>query len=375
MKKFISILVVLLVSCNPKTDQKPKGEYSVEAINKATSKNVLSVESKVSFVQLETNEDCLLDNIINIEVTAERIYVLDRQSFYLFSRDGWFLKKIKRGRGPGELTRAINFSLDMKHKRIFIIEQGNVLHMYDLEAKYIETHILPGSYADALRIDEENVLLHTALPSKYEDHLVSVYNLESNKITKKYILAANLPMKDISILTFNNFVDSDDGLFYSASNSRTLYQYSDGDMIPLYSIDFKKLTPPESYVNNFDQGGEFMNHAHEDNYIGFINYCFHFETFSLIGLKYKAFNCGIIYRDNPSELFFSTISDLFQLPNTPSFIIPSNANRNQLFFVYYNDILMEEGMTNERAILELGENRITVEKNANPLLITVTLEN
>ena len=81
---------------------------------------------------------------------------MDRSNFFIFSNKGKFLKKNKRGRGPGELTRAMNFSLDKIRNEIYIIEMGNILHIYNHLADYKETHKLDGSFIDAIRIDDNN---------------------------------------------------------------------------------------------------------------------------------------------------------------------------------------------------------------------------
>ena len=355
--------------------EKIKDVYLVEAVTKNKNSETLIINKDVSFVQLETKDECLLENIVNIEVTDKFIYILDRQTFFIFSIKGEFIKKIKRGRGPGELTTAMNFSIDSERGELSIIEQGRFLRLYDLDNKYIESYQLEGSFGDAIRIDDENFLLHTVLPPKYnEDHLISVFNIKNKNITKKYIPYDNLPMRNLSILTFNNFFLHNKEIFYFAANDRTIYQYLKESMKPLYKIDFKNLDPPESYINKFEKAGAFMKQAYEDNYIGFINYCYHFNKFDLVGFKYKEDNCGVIFKSDPTKIYFSPISKLFNLPQTSSFIMPSSANANQIHFVYYNDLLFEDEANIKNTYLEIDDKKIQVQENANPIIVTIHIK-
>ena len=369
MKKLLFILLLLLlIGCNNKNN-KIQGPQHIEVITNDEQKS-LNVDTDVSFVQLETSEECLLGHIINIEVTDNYIYILDRSNFFIFSNKGKFLKKNKRGRGPGELTRAMNFSLDKIRNEIYIIEMGNILHIYNHLADYKETHKLDGSFIDAIRIDDNNFLLYTALPSKHEEFLISKYNISSKTITEKYISYEDLPMKDLQILIFNNFFMNNNEIFITGCNSRNIYKYVGDSMQTTYSIDFTNLEPPKSYFK-YDVRN-FKKKVYNDDYVGFINYCYNFDSFTLIGFKYKHFNCGIKF-NNENIMHMSSISELFGLPQTSSFKRPSNASDNQIHFVYYNDILLDNNFSEKESILEIGDNKIKVIENNNPIIVTLKI--
>mgnify|MGYP000202535794 CR=1 FL=1 len=60
------------------------------------------------FVKLETNESCLLGAIDQIEVFANKIYILDSyqtKSIYVFDKEGKYLNRLEGNRrGPGEFN-------------------------------------------------------------------------------------------------------------------------------------------------------------------------------------------------------------------------------------------------------------------------------
>ena len=372
MRKIIFGFLILLVGCTNNSGTSLDEQY-IKVISDDNNTEKLHVNNDISFVQLETSEDCLIGNVINVEITNQYIYVLDRKSFFIFSKDGRFVKKIKRGKGPGELTRALNFSVDENRKEIYIIEMGNILHIYNDLAVYKETYKLDGSFIDVIRLNDDNFMLYTVLPHKHEDFLISVYNINSKTIISKYIPYENLAMKDFSILTYNNFFVINDEIYFSASNSRNIYKYAEDSMQTIYSIDFDDLNPSVSYLNKFNNVREFMKMVYIDNYIGFINFSFYFDEFMLVGFKYKDYNCGISYKDE-NKMYISSVSDLFDLPKTPSFERPYNANGNQIYFVYYNDLLLIDNIQKEEMILEIGDQSIKLTENSNPIIVTVTIK-
>jgi hypothetical protein len=372
MKKVLFGLLIILYGCN--NQKSPlEGDQRIEVISKKTHIENLKVNSDISFVQIETLEECLIGYIINIEVTKDFIYILDRKSFFVFTNDGKFIKKTKRGRGPGELTRALNFSVDVGRNEIYIIEMGNLLHVYNLFAEYKETFKLDGSFIDALRVDDENFLLYTALPSKYVDFLISKYNISTRMITDKYIPYKDLPMNKLSIMTYNNFFVNNNEIVFSSCNSRKIYKYTGDTMLAYYTIDFKDLEPPASYFNRFEEVRDFRKMALEDNYVGFIYYSYDFGKFLLIGFQHKDYNCGIKFRDE-NTLIMSTISDLFDLPKTSSFQRPYSASRNQIHFVYLNDILLNDNLQKEEMVLEIHDKTIPVIENNNPIIVTLKIK-
>jgi|AntAceMinimDraft_9_1070365.scaffolds.fasta_scaffold01024_8 hypothetical protein len=372
MKKILFGLLLILISCNNKNSTIQEKQH-IKAISRNIDQESLKLDAEVSFVQLETSKECLLGYIINIEVTDDYIYILDRSSFFVFTNKGNFIKKIKRGKGPGELTRAINFSLDLARNEIYIIEMGNLLHIYNNLADYKETHKLDGSFIDVVRVDDDNFLLYTVLPPKYEEFLISVYNKKSKNITNKFISSKDLLMKDLSILTYNNFFVKNSEIFFSASNSRNIYKYIGNGMETTYSIDFRNLEPPISYFSMFDDVRNFKKMVYNDDYVGFLNYCYDLGKLVLFGFKCKDFNCGIKYKDE-NIMYMSSVSELFDLPQTPSFERPYNANDNQIHFVYFNDILLNDNLQKKEAFLEIGNKIIQVNENNNPIIVTLKIK-
>jgi len=368
IRLLIYLVLVFFISC---TNEIEKTENIVKIDNEKADS--LYINSELTFVPLETNKSSLLGNIINVEVTDKYIYVLDRDAFFIFTNEGRFIKKTVKGKGPGELSYPINFSFNKDRGEIYIIEYGNIIHIFDEIGAYKETYKLAASYADILRINDDEFLLYTAMPPKYESHLVSVYNLKTKEITTKYIPYETLKMKDFSLLTRNNFSVIDGDIYLMVSNSRHMYHYTGNGFEDLFVFDFEELEPELAYLKRFNNVRSFKKMAFEDGFVAFINYNYMFKDFNILGISHKKYNCAIRYK-NKNTMFISTLSKLFNLPNTISFKMPINANSNHLYFLYNNDIFVNNVSKDNTAKLIIHGKEITVKENDNPVLVSLLIK-
>ncbi len=107
MKRVFSILVLLIGFIVTSCVNDPKRQDNVRVITvDITKQSDISefVSSFDGYVCLETNEDCLVDEIRKLKMVGDTIYIADDTKITMFSRrDGSYLGKIhKQGRGPGE---------------------------------------------------------------------------------------------------------------------------------------------------------------------------------------------------------------------------------------------------------------------------------
>lgn len=344
-----------------------------EGRDNAFSKGV-KVGCDCSVVELETTEECLLGEITNLDVSDGKLYILSNSVLYVFDEKGQFLKKTRKGHGPGEFNNALNFSLDSRCNEIVVIESGNLLHLYDLDLNYKNTIKFTGSFIDAYRVDDNEFLLHTLLPGKYEKYMVSLYDIRKDSIMHKLISNEDNPLRNLALMTWNNFIKMNNDIYCYSSNSRKIYKYVDGTMVESKSLDFKNQEPPVSYSNGFDNPWKFKIQAYEDNYIAFLHSYFMFNDFDLLGIEYQGYNCGISYKDQPDKIYLSTTSQLFDLPETQSFKRPINVINQNAYFAYYNDVLLEDESNTGTSTVEIGGQVVEIEENNNPLIVVVNVK-
>lgn len=372
MKLFKIFILFFLLGCS-NSELKDANVQLLKAKNGsiATKSNVPS--NTLSYIKLETKPESLLGYIMNVEIVNSACYVLDRTTLYKFGLEGNFINKIPQGNGPGEIKFPLNFNFDVERNEIYIIEMGNKLHIYDDNLNYNRTFVLDGSFVDVIRLDDDNFLLCSALVGDYEPYLISKFNIESNLIVEKYISMVNNPMKDLSILTYNNFQFFNGQIYLTVSNSRFIYNYNDNNTSSLYQISMESYEPSVDYINRFKKTKTFRKTTYEDELISFINYFYQFENITLMGIKHKKYNCGIRF-NNDNSIYLSKLSDLFDLPKSKSFERPCSIGENKIHFVYDNDILLEKDQNKDSVILFIQNDSLLIRQNENPTIVTVNIK-
>jgi hypothetical protein len=113
----------------------------------------LSDSLEFTFIPLETNEQCLIGGVEQVEIRDGKIYVLDfvnQKALFVFDMEGKFLTQIgKKGAGPGEYITPISFDFDLSANTIIVndIDKKELLcfDLDDYRFKYAKA--LPDYYS------------------------------------------------------------------------------------------------------------------------------------------------------------------------------------------------------------------------------------
>ena len=139
------LIVVCLVSCvSPKTSLLSEDAYVINLDNPKKSVFLYSdIFKSAKTIILETNKECLISHIFDIQVYDSLLYVLDASniinSLFVFDLDGNYVRKIGRaGNGPGEYHKLFNFTLDVENKIIFLLDDV-FIHKYKFDGIYIKS--------------------------------------------------------------------------------------------------------------------------------------------------------------------------------------------------------------------------------------------
>lgn len=367
-KFFYSCLILVSTFGCAKQDNNQKN--TIVAIQNVAENIVL--ENLISFVRLEKSDQSIVDKIMNIEITDKYIYILDKNTLFFFDTEGTFIKKLIRGKGPGEILKPINFSFNNIRKEIYVLDGGNLMHIYDEYGVFIDTHVLKGTFGDVMGIDKDNILLLSVLPARYIKNKVFCYNIPKKEITKEYIPVENLFSPNFEMLWFNHFCRVDNSVYLAISNSRDIYLFHNNAFDTICSIDFGKMNPESRYLDNFQHTRDYIKQCKDDNSVDFIRYFYKFEDFTLIGYNTDNTNVGLLFNEQ-DELYGCRLSEILRLPSTESFDRPLNAVGNKLVFAYYNDLLFSDDPSLKSAELHIGEQSIVLDINDNPIIVLVEL--
>jgi hypothetical protein len=375
MKKTILILFVFTTIFSCTNTNKEETIKTLKLVDSEIPNELKDIDFDISILPLETNEDCLLSSIRKIEVTKDYIYILNGNEFHIFHSDGSFYKKIKKGRGPGEISYPMGFSINESYNEFVIIERGNILHFFDLDAQYQKTLTLKTSINNLIRLDQNKLLFNSGMPFKYESNITQMYNDKADSTIKKYLPTDNWVLKNFPLITYENFQQIDNEIFYYASNSRTLYKYDNNDFVPETILDFGKFGLDATFVAKFEKFKMLKQQAFENGYITHLYNCHRTDDLLILGILHDDYRCGIHFNnDKEQKLYLTNFSDLFDLPDTPSFKSYQDAQDNKLYFTYSNDIFLEDESGADSLLLKVKNKQTYIHQDANPMLITLEIK-
>jgi hypothetical protein len=153
MKIYIILLscFALFVACSSnrnETSSSPNQQIHLDL----TDDVQLSDSLEFTFIPLETNEQCLIGVVRQVEIRDGKIYILDlkQMALFVFDMEGKFLTRIgNRGEGPGEYITPMSFDFDLSANMIVVndIEKKALLYfgLDDYRFNYAKT--LPGHYS------------------------------------------------------------------------------------------------------------------------------------------------------------------------------------------------------------------------------------
>ena len=128
--------------------------------DKVKSINLSSVGKKITYIPLETDPKCLIQNIRKIELSDSYIFVKDFNKLYVFDKTGKFVRQIGAlGRGPAEQIFLINFCIDEIKKEIYLISLPSKLDIFSFNGDHIKSARLDFKPSQVM-IKNENSLIY-----------------------------------------------------------------------------------------------------------------------------------------------------------------------------------------------------------------------
>lgn len=189
---FLLESLVLMFSCNNSTTENPNIPYHINIqkdIDIISSIPLSRIGSRLEYLPLEANSDCLIHTIAGVNVYDSLVFVSDYfLGLYVFGRSGNFIRKIgSNGRGPGEYPRVSDFAVDYKHNEVYILSDRKML-VYDLLGKFKKEIVLGFPSHQFLLIKEKELVLHPFnLAQATEEPSYNLYILNRNGKVKTKI--------------------------------------------------------------------------------------------------------------------------------------------------------------------------------------------
>lgn len=236
MKKIVYLFcIIFLIGCKT-TDSEEKIESIKVSVNATNSESIFS---DYSFIKLETNEECLLENIVKADISENHIYLLSSYggNIYKFSRDGKFIWKLAKGNGVGELIFPSDFMFDESDTTLLVLDNYRTIKKYSSDGEFIEKEDFKTPAFLFERSDYGYIRFDPNLTTK-GNHYLYAYR-DSSLVFKGLPIKENV--KKVGFMPSNVFVKSNKNNEYFIQHmlSDTIYKYFavNNEIIPIFYID------------------------------------------------------------------------------------------------------------------------------------------
>ncbi|TKG94555.1 6-bladed beta-propeller [Puteibacter caeruleilacunae] len=264
IKKLTYFLIILLAMACGHQGQQSQQEIAenVETIQfKFDGKNPTydEVFSKTEIIPLETNEDCLINTINQMEVWDGKFFILDwkQNTLLVFSDQGKYLNKIGSiGKGPGEYIRPRYFFIDKEKK---------LVNIFDAPMKKLMCFRQTGELIKEIHLDN---YLHAVgkTASGYWGFCSNQKNKNVDYEASKYVKFMTFNAKGdvekyvkgekcIDQLNYgNNYIPNtaDGGVSFVEPYAPHIYMMKDGEISVKYKIDYSGRFPSKSMLKRIE---------------------------------------------------------------------------------------------------------------------------
>jgi hypothetical protein len=259
MKPKLSILflAIILVSCNNhKSRNQDDAVFNVSFDNCKTTVGLKlsDIVDSYKFVKLETTPESLIGVNPRIILAQDNIIVIDMNGVYKFATDGRFVRKIiKFGRGPEEISIAINYSYYEKRNLLLIednIRNKDILQIYDIESeKFLDPikKYSPGRWGGFL-VYNDSLIMGSMNPVIVDTNRYALFiqnskgKILSGITNSRKVLDARLNKETVQRLLF---CQGENDIFSFYVYDDTLFRYTPKGLLPYLIVSYNS---PRNYM-------------------------------------------------------------------------------------------------------------------------------
>jgi hypothetical protein len=375
MKDNITIILIsfLFLFINGCKEEKTKVIYLSEEQQKK-----IIVGNVTKIIQLETTASSQLGSISKTEIDSlnDRIFVLSDFNVFIFDYEGNFIKKLKKGRGPEEISLVVSFSIDPEKKLLYVLDNTNRICAFDYEGKMSKDFNINGFNSMAIQVlDDKNAFLLCNWVGGNEDKFVGLYNFKEEKITNKFVSSDDSQYPKLVRFMRNNFTTHEDRLFFTSSNIFGLYEYKGDKFDKILSFDLGKRAVPKRFSDKYLEGRRrtiFEDEALKNDYVPFLLYSFYFKGYYFAIVDDEVKSCYAIDEDNFKKVYLNgTLSKYFNLPTVKSFRFPEEINEDYLVLSCNPLDFYDIDETKNTKKIKIGKFTVEINYDSNPFLVIV----
>jgi len=234
----MSIILYCAISCTPTQIYRDEKLSYIVWDSLENTDFLVEPYTSLEFVKLETNDNCVLNEISKIEVDDSLIFIADyMQRLYLFHDDGSFVCRIgSKGGANNEYVTMFDFILNREKKQVYVVDssKGEVV-VYDYNGRHLENkHFDPTALSHSVKVAlvDDNSFATINFNSPDEKSNFTIWDTESQRVTDyiEYISIGNVRShNEVGRMTYQS-----SKLLLCAELSDTIYTCNDRTIKPLY---------------------------------------------------------------------------------------------------------------------------------------------
>lgn len=252
----VTLLVLgLFFGCTFSEKEKEANEFKILRVSdKEEPKYASELFQNMEIIKLETTSDCLIEQVIKIEFSNNKIFIQDNQNqgLYVFDSEGKFIRNInKKGRGPEEYSSFDDFIVDTKKSSLEILDRSaGKIYVYDLATEsLLRTLEIPLTFVFKFFKNDNSYYFQTNgsrnnIDGKPTNSDVIAYDYKNQKIWP--LIDRTIDDSQNQFLEFNNvfYANSKNQLFVSLSWDQVIYKLLNDSLKPFYDFDVGERAIP-----------------------------------------------------------------------------------------------------------------------------------
>ncbi len=345
------------------------------------------VFKETSIIKLETNKNCLVSEISEMEIYDDKILILDWKlnALYVFNTEGKFLQQLGQiGRGPGEYIRPRYFFVNKDEKIVKVFDAPTMkLICFDIEGN-LKSEIKFNSYLRGV----------SETKTEYLGFCPNKSNLEVDDKEKRFIKYIVFD-KEGKIKSYIKGEESIDRINFSTAYKQSslhngisfvepfmpnIYSLVDGEVSVKYKINFSGHYPSDNAISKIKKLDYPLSSDErkiladlELNYASNFTYFFENENWLFLTSNFKYTN--LLYNKNlKNTIEFS--NSIFKDDSWETFFTPVTLNENKIYCqASYNDLknVLKKGKCSDKRKKSLDTLLDKMKENDNPLIIRYTI--
>lgn len=309
-KIYIIILSVLCLSCKHSNVIQKESNIQINIQNISPIK-LSELVNNFKLVKLQTTEQSLFEDIRNIDIYDNKIYLSDGYTIKIFNlSDGVFIDKLdKRGKGPDEYITISSFIIDPKNSTLIVSDLiGQAIIYYSLNGHFIKKCRIGFWANDIHKTDTNNLLLYCG--NRKDDLQNTKLALISNCKKSDSYLPISDNRKYLNVISNSHFYSyNDTTLFYEPFND-TIYSFFNNRLKIRYTIDYSgKNIEDKIYSKNYNDVSEFITELKKHNYAYGVSSFLETDTNIFLSFSYKKRHYALYDKINKNSIVFNEIID------------------------------------------------------------------